>query len=48
MKNITTQIILIFLFQFPSVSSSQTFKCEFGQERIKGGIRGVIPEKQKY
>jgi hypothetical protein len=38
MKTLTTQItILIFLFLFPSVSFSQTFKCEFIQEKYKGG-----------
>jgi hypothetical protein len=38
MKKLTTQIItLIFLFLFPSVSFSQTFKCEFITEKFKGG-----------
>jgi hypothetical protein len=38
MKNLTTQIIiLILLFMFPTVSFSQTFKCEFIQEKFKGG-----------
>jgi len=38
MNKLTTQIIvLILLFLFPSVSFSQTFKCEFIQEKFKGG-----------
>ena len=38
LKTLTTQIIiLILLFQFPSVSFSQTFKCEFIQEKFEGG-----------
>ena len=38
MKNLTTQItILIVLFLFPSISFSQTFKCEFITEKFKGG-----------
>jgi hypothetical protein len=43
MKNLTTQIlILIFLFLFPPVSFSQTFKCEFIQEKFKGGKTNKI------
>jgi hypothetical protein len=39
MKNLTIQIIiLIFLILFPSVSFSQTFKCEFVSEKFKGGL----------
>jgi hypothetical protein len=38
MKNLTTQItILTFLFLFPSISFSQTFKCEFIQEKFESG-----------
>jgi hypothetical protein len=38
MNKLTTQIIiLILLFLFPSVSFSQTFKCEFVSEKFKGG-----------
>lgn len=38
MKNLKTQItILIILFVFPSISLSQTFKCEFISEKFKGG-----------
>jgi hypothetical protein len=38
MKTLTTHItILVFLFLFPSVSFSQTFKCEFIQEKDEDG-----------
>jgi hypothetical protein len=38
MKNLTNQIIIfIFLFLSPSISFSQTFKCEFVTEKFKGG-----------
>lgn len=43
MKNLTTQIIvLVLLFVFPSVSHSTTFKCEFIQEKFKGGKTNEI------
>ena len=38
MNKLTTQIsILLILFIFPSISFSQTFKCEFVSEKFKGG-----------
>ena len=36
-KPLTFLLSLTFLFLYPSISLSQTFKCEFIQERFKGG-----------
>jgi hypothetical protein len=36
-KKLTFLLSLTFLFLYPSISLSQTFKCEFIQEKFKGG-----------
>ncbi len=39
---LTFLLSLTFLFLYPSISFSQTFKCEFGEEKLKGGRSNQI------